>query len=327
MPIAYEPARCPVCAGADSREIADADALRREADERRTFPLRRLTPSAPPAALADRVAFSEPPPLRIVACRRCDTLYRNPRERERSVLDTFAGEQPDPEALRSLFDAQLPFFQRRARELTRLAGRAGRALEVGSYTGAFLAAAALQGWNVLGIDVNPHAVDAARRRGLHARTARIEDIREHHAFDAIAFWTCFDHLPDPRPTLRVARDLLTPGGILALRVPNGRFYERLRRLRGIARPIARGLLAHTNMLAFPYRHGFNPRSLRLLLRDQGFTILRLRGDTLLPATAWTRPWAALERRLTHALTRTLTPFLPPWLDLYATPLPSPARLH
>ena len=38
--------------------------------------------------LTDRIAFSQQPPLRLVQCTRCETVYRNPRERAFEVTVT-----------------------------------------------------------------------------------------------------------------------------------------------------------------------------------------------------------------------------------------------
>jgi len=88
-------------------------------------------------------------------------------------------------------------------------------------------------------------------------------------------------------------------GVLAIRVPNGAFYSAVRRrLDGIAGPVARALLAHNNLLGFPYRHGFTVQSIALLLEDTGFDIVRTHGDALVPiADEWTRGWAAAEERM------------------------------
>src|SRR3712207_8154521 len=42
---------------------------------------RRLKTGVPVERLTDRVAFSQKPPLRLVRCEGCGTVYRNPRER------------------------------------------------------------------------------------------------------------------------------------------------------------------------------------------------------------------------------------------------------
>ena len=59
------------------------------------FHERRLKPGTPPRALADRVAFSQDPPLRLAQCRRCTLIYRNPRERAAELVESYAAEMPD----------------------------------------------------------------------------------------------------------------------------------------------------------------------------------------------------------------------------------------
>jgi len=63
-----------------------------------TAPLR---PDTPPEHLMDRVAFSEHPPLRLVRCRECGLVYRNPVERLHELEAIYARETPPPEVLRS----------------------------------------------------------------------------------------------------------------------------------------------------------------------------------------------------------------------------------
>jgi hypothetical protein len=110
--------------------------------------------------------------------------------------------------------------------------------------------------------------------------------------------------------------------MLAIRVPNGTFYATVRRrLDGVAGPVARALLAHNNLLGFPYRHGFTVRSLTLLLEDTGFEIVRTFGDTLVPiADEWTRGWAAAEERMVKSAAKALAALDTegaPWFEVYA----------
>src|SRR5512147_1393143 len=143
--IAYELARCPVCNGADSREIAGADDVREEMEALWAFHTRRLRDDTPLERLTDRVAFSQAPPLRMVQCTRCETLFRNPRERSFEVNDTYADETPSMETLQSLHDTQHGAMMAQAARLTDVAGRPGRGLEVGSYAAGFLEAARCAG--------------------------------------------------------------------------------------------------------------------------------------------------------------------------------------
>jgi hypothetical protein len=82
------------------------------------------------------------------------------------------------------------------------------------------------------------------------------------------------------------------------------------------------LLAHNNLLGFPYRHGFTPRSLSRLLADAGFRTIAVVGDTLATiADRWTRPWAAVEERVVKSTLRATSRIAPaPWFELYARAL-------
>lgn len=319
MSTTYElSAPCPVCRSDGGTEIASREDLRREVEALWAFHLPRLDPAIPPRFLTDRVAFSQAPPLRLARCPRCGTVYRDPPERE--VVETYEEEEPDPEVLRGLFTAQRRTYRAQARRLTRVAGRAGTGVEVGSYVGAFLAAAREEGWSFEGVDVNEAANRFARELGFGVRRGTLEELEPARRVDAVALWNCFDQLPDPRATARAARAWLAPGGVLAVRVPNGAYYAALRpHLEGPAGRAVRALLAHGNLLSFPYRTGFTPDSLSTLLGDEGFTVVRVVGDALVPtADRWTRPWAAWEERIVRSSLRALARWGPaPWFEVYA----------
>jgi SAM-dependent methyltransferase len=320
--IAYELARCPVCNGADSHEVAGADDVRDEMEALWAFHTRRLRAETPPERLTDRVAFSQTPPLRLVQCTRCETIFRNPRERAFEVTDVYADDTPSLETLQSLHDTQRGAFEAQVSRLTDAAGRPGRGLEIGSYAGAFLSAARAAGWRFEGLDLNEMANEFARSLGHTVTSGDLLSYRTTQPFDAVAIWNCFDQLPDPRAAARAARALLAPRGMLAIRVPNGAFYAAVRRrLEGVAGPVARALLAHNNLLAFPYRHGFTVRSLTLLLEDTGCEVVRTFGDSLVPiADEWTRGWAAAEERMVKTATKALAALDTdgaPWFEVYA----------
>jgi SAM-dependent methyltransferase len=224
--------------------------------------------------------------------------------------------------LRALFETQRDAYAAQAQRLTEVAGRTGRGLEVGSYVGGFLAAAQSAGWRFEGLDVNATANRFARGLGFTVTESDLESYAGPGGFDAVAVWNCFDQLPDPRTGARRAHELLALGGLLAVRVPNGAFYARVRaHLAGPLGAAARVLLAHNNLLAFPYRFGFTVESLRRLLRATGFRVVRVYGDVLVPtADRWTRRWAALEERAVKGALRLLAraePAMAPWLEVYA----------
>jgi hypothetical protein len=190
--------------------------------------------------------------------------------------------------------------------------------------GAFLAAARDAGWTFEGLDVNERAASFACAMGFRVTVGELHDIVGRR-FDTVAIWNCFDQLPDPRSAATTARALLNRGGVIAIRVPNGDAYATVRRaLRGPLAGWARAVLAHNNLLGFPYRHGFTTRSLTRLLIDAGFGDIRFHGDVLVPiADRWTRRWARTEERAIKWLLRgaarsgRLRARISPWIEAYA----------
>jgi hypothetical protein len=147
----------------------------------------------------------------------------------------------------------------------------------------------------------------------------------------VAIWNTLDQIPDPGPTLAAARRLLRPGGLLAVRVPNGDCFRRLaaglRHLAGPWNRWLRTLMAWNNLLAFPYLHGYSVRALGCLLARHGFEQIAVCPDTLVRLSdGQTAAWAAWEERALKGLCRLAAGIearLPdstlataPWFDAY-----------
>jgi SAM-dependent methyltransferase len=322
MAIHYELSPCPACGTRDATTLATREEIQEEMEALWTFHTRRLRHGTPLERLADRTVFSQDPPLRLSRCAACGLVYRNPREREQDLRETYASEDAGEETLRALFETQLSSYRAQAGRIADLLPPAATGLEVGSYVGGFLAAARERGWSFEGIDVNPSAVRFARRQGFRVLEGTLEVYEPRPSHDAVVIWNTFEQLADPRGTAASALRLLKPGGVFVVRVPNGAFYAALRRRRrGALGALGRALLAHNNLLGFPYRHGFTPGSLRGMLERVGFREIRRHGDVLVPiADEFTRTWATLEERAIKAvLKRAPPPLPPPWFELYATP--------
>jgi SAM-dependent methyltransferase len=322
----HEIAHCVVCGERNAEVLGDAAAFRSELEALWEYHTPRLRPETPPARLADRVSFSEAPPLRLVQCTGCGLVYRNPIERAHSVRALYSHDAPREDGLLSLHRAQLPAARAQAKRIRALLGRSGAGVEVGSYVGAFLVAANEAGLQFEGLDINPAVNAFARALGVRVREGELRDLPERAPLDALAIWNTFDQLVDPRAVVYDAWRRLALGGVLAIRVPNGAAYARLHATLAhgnrLARRAARAALAQNNLLGFPYRWGFTVGSLRRLLTDAGFLVVRVRGDVLVPTSdEWTRPWARWEERL---LKRTMAgvvhahPTWAPWLEVFAT---------
>jgi SAM-dependent methyltransferase len=325
MSVSYELARCAVCGGANARELASSEQVHAEVEALWAFHLARLRPHTPPEQLMDRVAFSQHAPLRLVRCRDCGLVYRNPVERATELSEAYTDSSPTTERMQALHDTQRASYATQAKRLADTFGRRGSGIEVGSYVGAFLAAARDRGWRFAGVDVNACANAFTRSLGFQVHDGALESLDDAHRVDVVAIWNCLDQLPDPVATLRAARNRLAPGGMLALRVPNGACYAALRPLLTTSlAPVARQWLAQNNLLGFPYRFGFTPSSLDRALSRLGFRVERVVGDVLVPiGDKWTRRWARVEERLVKRLGAVMARapvrdrVLAPWIELYA----------
>lgn len=326
MTTTYELARCAVCGEAGATEIADADDTRAEVESLWSFHSRRLRPDTPPVHLVDRVAFSQRAPVRVVRCDTCGLVYRNPVERPLELETIYDDAELSAEVLKDLHDTQRASYAAQARRLTRVFGRTGSGIEVGSYVGAFLAAAREEGWQFRGVDVNADANCFTRSLGFQVHDGTIESLSDDVQVDVVAIWNCLDQLADPASAIRAARRHLGEGGMLALRVPNGACYAALRgHLGGRAGWVAKEWLAQNNLLAFPYRFGFTVGSLTRLVEQLGFRVVHVTGDVLVPiADKWTKPWAAVEERVLKRAVGAVVARVSrgdriwaPWLELYA----------
>jgi 2-polyprenyl-3-methyl-5-hydroxy-6-metoxy-1,4-benzoquinol methylase len=322
MSVAYELARCAVCGSAEARELAAAPDVRAEVEALWAFHGRRLRVDTPPPQLMDRVAFSQHAPLRVVQCVACGLVYRNPVERPHELAAAYEDESPTTERMQALHDTQRASYAAQAARLTRIFGRRGSGVEVGSYVGAFLAAARDAGWHFAGVDVNACANTFTRSLGFAVHDGPIESLDPTRRVDVVAIWNCLDQLADPGSAIRAARAHLAPGGMLAVRVPNGACYAAMRPLlRTPLAPVAREWLAQNNLLGFPYRFGFTPASLARLLTRQGFAVEHVKGDVLVPiADRWTRPWPRVEERAVKGVLGVVARWalrVAPWFECYA----------
>lgn len=98
-------------------------------------------------------------------------------------------------------------------------------LEVGCGDGRFLEKLIQKGKSpeqLLGIELNPEAVQVARNRGISVRNSSLNEIASQHegAFEAVCAFQVLEHVADPSKFIRLCVQCLQPGGMLLLAVPN-----------------------------------------------------------------------------------------------------------
>jgi len=96
----------------------------------------------------------------------------------------------------------------------------GRLLDVGFGNGSLMTTAAEYGYEVLGIDAREENVRLMQQLGYEAQAVDFEAFRPDRPFDVLCMADVLEHLPYPKRALRHAHDLLAPGGMLFLSMPN-----------------------------------------------------------------------------------------------------------
>lgn len=143
--------------------------------------------------------------------------------------------------------------------------RPGRVLDVGCGDGSRLGRLSMEGWSTVGVDVDGRAVEASRETiGASVQLGTIHDVEQSTSFDAIIMFHVLEHVEDPEGTLLRARELLRPGGVLAITTPNAASW--LHRIYG-----------HRWRGLEPPRHlqVFAESGLRRILGDAGFAQLEI----------------------------------------------------
>lgn len=320
---------CTICRTATAAIRCSTVEMQRQLADLAQFHRRRLRQtSAGGNELADRADFTHDYVTDIVQCDGCGFVFRRQQPVPAADTELYAQDQYGQERLAALFTAQLPLFRPRVErlaEMLRPAGPAAQVIEIGSFVGGFLTAAKERGWHAVGIDPGREVGAFCRARGLSVLQS---DATSAHiaaaSSDAVCVWNTFDQLPDVRATLETITRWLRPGGVLAVRVPNGACFaacmERLRAWPRFATHPLRAAMAWNNLLGFPYLNGYARDTLDRLMGSFNLHRLALH-PSVLPRLAdeRTRRWAACEEQCLKRVWRAVTRYdadSAPWFDAY-----------
>jgi len=164
-------------------------------------------------------------------------------------------------------------FLSRWEALRRYFPSAGRILDVGCSSGAFLKVMEDEGWDVYGIDISRESSREAREKwGEKISVMSLEEPSfppppPLPLFDLVTLFDVLEHSPEPRALLKGVRSLLRPGGLLAVTTHN--FSSPVRKLMG-------RLWSYLDPLE--HLSYFSPVALKALLGASGFSITELRAS-------------------------------------------------
>ncbi len=214
---------------------------------------------------------------RLIECRPCGFIHLDPLPGEEDLERIYSEEyfsrekprfseqvQEDGEWWKSVYDERLSFME------SALGDGRRRILDVGCGPGFFLEHACARGWDGLGVEPSGLAAREARSKGVRVIRGLFEGEalkREGLAFDAVHMSEVLEHVRDPLKVLSGAFDLLEPGGMACVVVPNdfSPVQEVLRSNLGyedywVAVP------HHVNYFSFP--------TIRALMERAGFSLMK-----------------------------------------------------
>ena len=168
-------------------------------------------------------------------CSDCKLVYQTPRpvydedfvETAYEVYSTTLTEFWDGEKLTPRGQVVHDEYALIVREMEKFIGRKGRLLDIGSNTGFFCKTAADCGWAPVGVEISRSMVELSRKAyGIEAIVGDWMTIDFQKRFDVIYSSHVIEHIPDPAAWLKRMKEILAPGGIVCLSVPNMQSIDR-----------------------------------------------------------------------------------------------------
>ena len=110
--------------------------------------------------------------------------------------------------------------KRRAREVAARIGTVGKVMDVGCGRGIILSELQKLGYEPFGIELSDGAAAHARSLGVDVGTDLFDSRYSSGDFAAVTFWHSLEHIRRADLALQRATELLAPGGVLGIAVPN-----------------------------------------------------------------------------------------------------------
>jgi len=165
----------------------------------------------------------------VIACQVCGFRHviplPNPASLERAYREAYYSEEKPKFLTHAGEDQEWAALSQRDRLESLealLPSNRRRLLDIGAGPGFFLKTAASRGWHVLGVEPSRQAAAHARGLGIEMVEGffNAETAARLGRFDVVHLNNVLEHVPNPLEIVCLARDLLTPGGLICLNVPN-----------------------------------------------------------------------------------------------------------
>jgi len=198
-------------------------------------------------------------------CSACDLIYQDQPATSEEVLATYRGEYFNTCGIDQVGGSRDILYDRILDILEKKRG-IGSLLDVGTGCGHFIVRARQKGWRAKGVEPSSDAIHASAGEGLDIFYGTLQEYVKNDPFDVITLINVLDHCAAPWHEIRRVRELLKPGGIVFLRIPNGFLHYHIFRAAsagGFGSRVQRYLIFH--------QYSFTPRFIKKLLKESGFS--------------------------------------------------------
>jgi len=163
-----------------------------------------------------------------VLCNDCKLVYQSPRPKynQQFIDAAYASYYQFTDSLDLTNNPDVPessvnMFRKEVENLLKYDQNRTAVLDIGSGMGTFLVAAKPHYKEAIGLDVSAQmAAFVERQLGVKVFLEQFEDFKYNRKFSLIHMSHVIEHIPDPKLWLDKAREMLEPGGILVINVPN-----------------------------------------------------------------------------------------------------------
>jgi 2-polyprenyl-3-methyl-5-hydroxy-6-metoxy-1,4-benzoquinol methylase len=160
----------------------------------------------------------------IVRCAVCRLVFVSPRDDQGDILGQYVDDVSSPVSYyQTSAGIDSLIFEKRLAWIEAAVPK-GTLLDIGCNIGTFVDVAARRGWNVAGVDANPHALQLTKDKGHKTFDglfgADLIRILEPKEFDLVSLGDVVEHFPNPLESLQLVGTVIKSGGHLALNTPN-----------------------------------------------------------------------------------------------------------
>ncbi|MGI0482878.1 class I SAM-dependent methyltransferase [Geminocystis sp. CENA526] len=230
--------------------------------------------SCPACMSSESNFYGEKEGFTYVECKKCGTVYTNPRPSLNLMHEFYANSQNYAYWNKYIFPAtednrRERIFCPRAKKLVEYCRKFGvktnTLLEVGAAFGTFCEEIRKENLfqNIIALEMTPDLASTCRGRGFEVLEMSIEGVQKDQIADVIASFEVIEHLFSPHEFIMQCSRLLKPNGLLVLSCPNVRGFD----------------VATLKTLSSTFDHEhvnyFHPQSLSLLVEQCGFKVLEV----------------------------------------------------